>query len=213
MDDKNFDNQSAYEWINAIESKKSSKRDDDIYPRINQWLREFEIKNVLDLGSGQGVCTEKLNLADREYTGVEPSSFLLTRAKELYPNYQFINGNAYHLPFAEESFDGVFSIAVWHLLQDINQAHAELNRVLRKDGKFLIITANPNNRADWIASYEKVEEDGSQLIGINTNEAGVGISDTLFLRSKEELLQTLDRNNLKVTNTESIRIWMLIEGG
>jgi hypothetical protein len=57
-------------------------------------------------------------------TGVEPSPYLVERAKQLYPqpNRNFILGNAYALPFSDGTFDAAFSVTVWHLLSDLQTA-------------------------------------------------------------------------------------------
>ena len=134
MDDKIFDKQTAEDWIKAVETTGRSFRDDHIYPKINDLIHQNLPKRILDVGCGQGVCSDKIDLAHSEYTGVEPSPFLLNRAKQLYsqPNRNFLLGNAYALPLSDGSFEIVFSIMVWHLLSDLQKAASELSRVLIK---------------------------------------------------------------------------------
>ncbi len=84
MDDRTFDQQTASEWINIIENRGNSIRENDIYPRLNSWIRKILPSTVLDIGGGQGICSDKIELHNGSYTGVEPSLFLLNRAKQLY---------------------------------------------------------------------------------------------------------------------------------
>ena len=211
MDDKNFDDKSAKEWIDLIESQPISKRDEDIYPRINKWIRENKLQRILDLGCGQGVCCSKLNLGDTHYDGVDPSHILINRAKEINPDHahKFYIGNAYNLPFSSNLFDGVFSIAVWHLLSNINKANREISNVLKNDGKFLIVTANRSYYDEWTAAYHSVEFNDPQIIGKNGDSE---VLDEIYLYSESELKDNFSQNNLEVTKIENIRIWTLFEG-
>ncbi len=214
MDDKSFDKKSAMDWSNTIEATSSGKREKDFYPRINSWMDQFSLHKILDLGSGQGICATKINLNNREYIGVEPSSFLVDRAKKLYPSFksQYIVGSAYELPFENEAFDGSFSIAVWHLLEDLYKASSELSRVLKKEGRFLLITANQQYEKEWTESYDEVETVGKKTLGLKMKEGSLELEDTLFLRTEKEIKDALENVGLQVTNSEPIRIWTLIEG-
>ncbi len=211
MNDKDFDEKSAKNWAQAIESQEISKRDEDFYPKINEWLDKSNSKSILDLGCGQGICSKKLNLGNRDYYGVDPSPYLINRAKELYSGLKkrFVLGNAYSLPFQEKEFDSVFSIAVWHLLEDLDQASSELSRVLNENGSFLIITANSKCQKEWTSAYDHVELDGSKIIGMDADSV---IQDTFYLRSEDGLVKSLARFGLEVTTKENIRIWTLISG-
>ncbi len=211
MNDKDFDEKSAKDWAQAIESQKVSKRDEDFYPKINEWLDKSNSKSILDLGCGQGICSKKLNLDNRNYYGVDPSPYLINRAKELYSEFKerFVLGNVYKLPFQEKEFDSVFSIAVWHLLEDLDQASSELSRVLIENGSFLIITANSKCQKEWTSAYDHVDFDGSKIIGKDANSV---VQDTLYLRSDDEFIKSLGKFGLEITKKEDIRIWTLIRG-
>ena len=85
MDDRTFDQKTAQEWIKAIEGGKPSLRDDDIYPRLRTWIDQVAASEILKIGCGQGICSDQIDLNGRNYTGLEPSQFLVDRAKQLYP--------------------------------------------------------------------------------------------------------------------------------
>lgn len=146
MDDHNFDQQTAQDWINAIEKPGKSWRDDHVYSKLNSLIHDTLPETILDIGCGQGICCEKIELSQGRYTGIEPSPYLLDRAKQLYSSRDktFLRGNAYDLPVPNRSFDAAFSILVWHLLMDLEKASSELSRVLAENGQFLIVTANPD---------------------------------------------------------------------
>ena len=211
MDDKNFDEKSANDWINLIESQPISKRDEDIYPRINNWIIENGLKRILDLGCGQGICYSKLDLSKTDYSGVDPSEVLVNRAKEINSNCtdKFFIGNVYSLPFDSGSFDGVFSIAVWHLLENLEKASQQLASVLQNNGRFLIVLASRKHFDDWTAAYQSIENNDPQFIGKNNNGE---VQDVIYLYSDSDLKEVLLKYNLEVSSIDRIRIWTVLEG-
>lgn len=193
MDDRSFDQKTAQEWINIIEDETANVREKDIYPQLNSWIDQIKqiYPAILDLGCGQGICSEKITRQPCQYVGIDPSPFLIERAKEKYLKLgrTFQVGNAYALPFLDQAFDAVFSIAVWHLLSDINQASRELSRVLKTQGHFLIITANSEFVSDWISP-----------------------NDVLYLHNRDTILDSLRSVNFQVHHTETFRKFLLIKG-
>lgn len=202
MDDKTFDLAAALDWIRIIEGS-GGVREKDIYPILNTWIEEIAAQEILDLGCGQGVCSEKMDLAGRRYTGLEPSPFLLARARELYSadGRRFEQGNVYQMPFPNESFDSVFSIAVWHLLSDLQKATYELSRVLKSGGHFLIIAANPDAQAVWIQTSTSANS-----------------CDILYFHSIDDQVRSLTQTHLSVDKVWTFRpaektdLFMAIQG-
>ncbi|MFL5813448.1 MAG: class I SAM-dependent methyltransferase [Bdellovibrionia bacterium] len=208
MDDQNFNDPNvALDWIQMIESEKARVRESDIYPRLNEWLSRVAPKDVLDIGSGQGICSAHIDLSQRNYTGLEPSSLLVDRAKELYPQADrgFVLGSVYQMPFSDGSFDAAFSVSVWHLLSDIRKASSELARVLKKGGSFLIITANPAAYSLWTAPYTETRQEGSRLDGVTKRSDGTTLSDTLYLHTLAEILSALHSAHLVESKVETFR--------
>ncbi len=111
-------------------------------------------------------------------------------------------GSAYRLPVSDQSFDVIFSIMVWHLLSDLEKAASELNRALADDGKFLIITANPDAYIGWKALYSAAKITGNRLEG--TMQLGEAISrDVLYLHTLDELKDSFRNVGLSITLTET----------
>lgn len=130
----------AEEWIASVEGEKGLLRDRELYPRLAQWAQQAQPRQIVEIGSGQGICSEHINASESRYVGIEPSQLLVERAQKLYalPNRRFVRGNAYELPIADASTDAAFSVNVWFHLENINQASQELSRILKSGGKFLI---------------------------------------------------------------------------
>ena len=209
MDDRTFDEKSAREWVAVIEAAQTSPRDQDIYPQLNAWIARTQPATLLEIGAGQGICSDKIDLANRQYTGVEPSPFLRERANERYArdDRRFVDGSAYALPFEAATFDAAFSVAVWHLLADLETAARELRRVLR--GSFLIITANPGRYDAWTTRYLETRLDGRRLEGRSAGSVNV-----LYLHTLEEIIGSLDAAGLRVRTTNTFRddAFIAIEG-
>ena len=105
--------------------------------RLEQFLSHES--RILDFGCGYGRVLAMLR--ERGFTnlvGVDHASSLIALARERHPNIPFEElPDPLHLPFAENSFDGVLLIAVLTCIpSDENQVAImnELRRVLRPGG-------------------------------------------------------------------------------
>lgn len=214
MDDKNFNQATAAEWMRIIESPGASIRENDIYPVVKEWLYHSSAENVLDIGCGQGICSIHLGKFQAAYVGIDPSPDLISRAQELYfdSNRKFAVGNVYEMPCPDSYFGAAFSIAVWHLLSDITKASNELRRVLKPQGKFLIITADPNQYQSWTDQYKEKSLNGSTFVGTNLNADGTVVTDTLYLHPMEEIVTQLEDADLSISKTQTIRSFIAISG-
>jgi ubiquinone/menaquinone biosynthesis C-methylase UbiE len=208
MSESPNDRKIAAEWMRVIEDPSSQQiREKDIYPNLKAWLDTVAPSQILEIGSGQGNCASVLNLQNKNYTGSEPSPTLLQRARELYneTNKSFVSGKAENLPFASLYFDAAFSIAVWHLLKDLNAAARELARVLKPHGAFLIICANPEAYSLWTAPYRNTQQQGEIFKGDLKLCDGSFASETLYLHGRQEILTSLETAGLKVTKNHCFR--------
>jgi ubiquinone/menaquinone biosynthesis C-methylase UbiE len=101
---------------------------------------------MLDLGCGLGRQSGEMIRRGYKVTGVDLSERLLRYAVEA--GVPVLSGDALRLPFADETFDVVYTIGVLHHLPDWNAqlaACAETHRVLKPGGRFLIHETNPRN--------------------------------------------------------------------
>ena len=96
---------------------------------------------LLDCGCGEGTITVGLAevLSPGEVVGVDIASQSLQSATQLatdrgLSNARFEEGNVYELPFPNESFDAVFSHALFEHLTDKSKALSEIWRVLKSGG-------------------------------------------------------------------------------
>ncbi len=101
---------------------------------------------VLDLGSGTGAAAGVFD--DRQVVALDPVPQMLERSSISHRVVAY----GEHLPFAEESFDGVFSAYVFRNLASIEETLAEVHRILRPDGALVVVgLGRPRNRlARWL---------------------------------------------------------------
>jgi SAM-dependent methyltransferase len=212
----------AKEWIAAIESEKGGARDLEIYPYIKNWASKDTFKSILEIGSGQGVCSGELDLNGRKYTGIEPSLPLVERARTLYtePNKSFVQATAYNTTVSNNSVDAVFSVGVWFHIKDLDLAHMEINRILKVGGEFLIVTANPDGYNIWKSRLTPTETEGNRITGELILPTGKLSRNTYYLHTENEIITSLENNGFKIlkidkkgkssTGDHTHPIWILI---
>lgn len=115
-----------------------------------EWLNLPVGGVALDVGSGPGNVTAALGRAVGPAglaLGVDISEPMLARAvaAEAGPNVGFLRADAQRLPFGDESFDAVVSVAMLQLIPDPATAIAEMVRVLRPGRRIVVMvpTAGP----------------------------------------------------------------------
>jgi ubiquinone/menaquinone biosynthesis C-methylase UbiE len=202
------DEKVSQEWIRSVEGEKGLLRDKEIYPRLRNWVENISPEVVAEIGAGQGICSEKCELTNGKYIGVEPSVHLVKRAKELYENNgrSFLVGNAYELPIGNETVDASFSINVWFHLENLNLASKELFRVLKNGASFLIITANPEASKLWESWYEDILKEGKKITGKANIPINPLSKNTFYQHSLQEIEEALKNNELNVEKIESFGV-------
>ena len=197
----------AKEWIKSVESEKGMVRDKEVYPLIQRWINKIKPKNIVEIGSGQGICSNKVKFKRISYLGVEPSKYLVNRANRLYKgkNKQFTVDNVYNLSLEEASFDAVFSLNVWFHLKNLKKASSELSRILKKNGQFLIITANPKIYKIWESFYIKPKKIGKKISGqMRIFPNNVLEKNIMYKHTLTEIKKSLKLSNLHVSKISEL---------
>jgi SAM-dependent methyltransferase len=100
-------------------------------------------KQVLEIGLGEGSDSERLIRQEARWSGVDLTSESIERVRARLklrdlPYEDLQQGSVLDLPFADNSFDMVFSHGVLHHVPDIHHAQSEIHRVLRPGGELVI---------------------------------------------------------------------------
>lgn len=110
-------------------------------------------KRVLEVGLGQGADSENLIRRGAHWSGVDLTAESVERVRTRLtlrdlPFDDLKQGSVLALPFADNSFDMVFSHGVLHHVPEIREAEKEINRVLRPGGELVIMVY-----ARWSLNY------------------------------------------------------------
>jgi len=97
---------------------------------------------ALDLGCGTGNYTVELYKRGFDVIGFDASEKMLEIARRKLPDVKFIKGDAYKLPFPDESFDVVLSVTMFEFIHQPEKVVNEIYRILKPGGEALIGTMN-----------------------------------------------------------------------
>jgi len=131
-----------------------SKIYDMVIEPLSKGLRQYGLKfypvsqdkNVLDIGCGTGSNLFLYKQLGCSIYGIDPSIHMLEMAqKKLGPTAHLIQGDATQITFDNDSFDFILICMVLHeLAQDTrHKILKEIKRVLKPDGRLLIIDYHP----------------------------------------------------------------------
>lgn len=101
-------------------------------------------RRVLDVGAGEGqVARVAVDLGVPFVVGVEPSRNQITEAAKRAGGPRYVRAGAIPLPFPDASFDVVVACLVFEHIEAVDDALAEVARVLEPGGRFLFFLNHP----------------------------------------------------------------------
>jgi SAM-dependent methyltransferase len=134
--------------------------DDAFTGFLEETLRPRPGKRILDVGSGTGtaeISLARLRVSQMQLFGVD---LVVERVRAAHVATRGINArvgyaaaDACRLPFAADSFDSTYCVAVLQHIRDLQGALGEISRVTRPGGRVLIV--EPDNTARyWFSSVQ-----------------------------------------------------------
>ncbi len=162
-------------WISGFHGEVAPLSSQSLAIRVNDYIDQedcfeeklgfvFKIINQtpssgLDIGSSAGGLSVALAKKGVRMHGIEPSVSgievsKLRAARKKIDNVDFIQGVGEHLPFEDESFDFVISLAVLEHVQNVDEVISETYRVLKPGGK--VYFEVPNNIFPFEAHYKMI---------------------------------------------------------
>lgn len=130
----------------------------------HQTARQADLrdKRVLEVSCGHGGGASYLmrTMHPASYVGLDFNQAAIDFCKDRHQieGLGFVQGDAQHLPFPDQSFDAVINVEASHIYPDFDQFLSEVTRVLRPGGHFLYADfRNRGNFAAWDEALRKPE--------------------------------------------------------
>lgn len=90
-------------------------------------------------------------------------------------------------------------------MNDLQKAAEEFSRILKSQGHFKIITANPAAYLFWTAPYENTKILGKRFEGQVKLKNESVINEILYLHTLDDISKSLETMNLRIQDVETFR--------
>lgn len=139
---KKLDPQEGYARY-ACEYDKGEKYWDSFEKKnLKPYIADAKGKKVLDAGAGTGRIATRLQKAGADVTALDISPEMLAILRSKNSNIETVEGDLEDMPFADDTFDMVFSSLALVHLKKIKPLLDECYRVLKDDGKLILVNVH-----------------------------------------------------------------------
>jgi SAM-dependent methyltransferase len=129
-------------WIDGFSEGADPEYEEQILPLIAAHLDGVD--RLLDVGCGEGqVSRLAVRGGATTVVGIDPTWNQVVVATERGGGASFGRAGAGAMPFADASFDAAVACLVFEHIRDVDDAIAEVARVLRPGGRFLFLLNHP----------------------------------------------------------------------
>lgn len=175
-----------------------------LYPFIREFVGfgDWKGKRVLEVGCGQGADLSEFALAGAETFGCDLTSKHCEISRDFVQvvgsRASIARADARMLPYADRSFDLVYSFGVLLLVKDLDRAVAEIHRVLKPGGVVMTMFYNRQSLHYYLKtlSYYGIVCDLEQLLGprrlVDWFTDGFGYPET-YHQTPDSLRTAFDR--------------------
>lgn len=144
MENSYQDPKIAKYFIDFLNSKDGEIYKETLSQEVFERISQNKNQTVLDAGSGLGWLTNLIHKAGYKVKGLDSSAFFIDIAKKNFPNIPFICADLNKsLPYPNQEFDLILSTLSILDIKNLKFAINEFSRILKPNGKILIITVNP----------------------------------------------------------------------
>ena len=128
-------------WQQAFTGGADAEYEEQIIPLAAEHLAGASA--VLDVGTGEGQLARVAAGVGARVVGVDPSLAQVIAARERAGGPSYLRGEAVALPFPDGAFDAALACLVFEHIEGVDEAIAEVGRVLRPGGRFLFFLNHP----------------------------------------------------------------------
>ncbi len=100
-------------------------------------------RRVLDIGTGEGQVARAMAASGSEVIGIDPFAAQIDTAVQRAGGPTYGLGAAAGLPFADDAFDAAVACLVFEHIDEVDEAIAEVARVVRPGGDFVFLLNHP----------------------------------------------------------------------
>jgi len=155
---------------------------------------------LLDVGGNTGKITQVYARDCKEIVVLEPKQTVVEYGRTYRPHIKFVEGGAENIPLPGEYFDRVVASSSFHHFPHQDRGLEEMKRVLKRNGKMIIMEIDPNTRkGKWLKICEgmlhtgarfyeplqlrkKVEEHGLKVLSVNSTTLGYFLTATKVIQ-------------------------------
>lgn len=138
----------------GMEYNRTRKADEYLAQRMLLHLNPVKGKKYLDIGCGTGNYTSAYQKRGLQFIGIDPSVYMLERAKTQNKTIQWQLGTAENTGLQDCSVDGVTGSLTIHHWGNILAGFNELFRVLKRNGRIVLFTSTPKQmKGYWLNKY------------------------------------------------------------
>ena len=127
-------------WIDGFTAGADPEYEEQILPLAARELAGAQ--RVLDVGCGDGQVSRLAAKLGAQVVGVDPTWNCVSVAHQR-GGAVFARAGAAQLPFADATFDAVIACLVFEHIRDVDEAIAEVARVLQPGGRFCFFLNHP----------------------------------------------------------------------
>ena len=203
-------------WYDAeLETNTDSYQAKVIAPNLLRMLTPKKGEVALDLACGQGYFSRLIAAAGAEVIGIDLSKELIAIAKEKSPTISYSVASAESTGLKKESVDVVVTVLAFENIKKIDETVAEIQRVLKKEGRFILVMLHPAFRipqySDWGfdtkkgLQYRRVDKYLSEVkvdIERNPHKGGKKVISTTFHRSLQWYMKIFKKHGFAMTAME-----------
>jgi SAM-dependent methyltransferase len=165
----------------------------DLYPYLERYLDAATIagRDVLEVGLGYGTLSGRLAELGAELYGLDiaagPVEMVRHRLRLMGrpADDQIVQGSALAMPFADASFDRVYSIGCLHHTGDLPRAVAEVHRVLRPGGRAVVMLYNRHSFRFLVRNLLRRKSDEELRGDYDSNAAGDAAPHTDYVTPRQ----------------------------
>ncbi len=153
MSDRSLWETHATWWIEGFTDGADPEYEEQILPLAAAELSGA--RRVLDVGCGDGQISRLAAGLGAEVVGIDPTWNCVTVAQQR-GGASFARAEAAALPFADGSFDAIVACLVFEHIREVDQAIAEVARVLSSGGRFCFFLNHPllqTPNSGWIDDH------------------------------------------------------------